>query len=246
VERLALAYASSPLLFWILGSVAAWALGTNLVWLLRSTALGKRPYGRGLVQVAQFLFFLGIPYLALGGWPRRPFQGLFSLEDLGLVGLNAGWPATRWLNAVGTAFGLGLAALLFLVLAWANARRAGGAPWLHFSARPWWAILVDGIYLQVHWAFYRTALAATLDEWYPAIFLGLGLIYLEWSLSPFWRRAWHSEAHAATAWLRAALALVAALLFLLTRNLWVCLIVHLLLELAFRRVAPFKPADQML
>ena len=34
-------------------------------------------------------------------------------------------------------------------------------------------------------------------------------------------------------WLRAALALGMALVFLLTRNLWVCLAVHTLIELGF-------------
>jgi hypothetical protein len=230
-------YASSPLPFWILGSILAYAVGANLVWLSRSRKLTRSLYGRGLKQIGRFLFFLGIPYLALGGWPRLPFQGLLSLEDLGLVGLNARWPATRWLDAAGTSVGLGLAALVLLSLAWVNAHRRAHSPWLRFTPQPWWEVLVDILYLEVHWAFYRSSLAVAMDALYPAVFLGLGLIYLEWSLNPFWRRGWHSESPAAERWLRAALAVIVALVFLLTRNLWACLGLHLLLELIFRRLA---------
>jgi hypothetical protein len=244
VDWLKLTYASSPLLFWLLGSILLCTLGTNLLWLIRATDIQESPYGRGFAQALRFLFFLGIPYLTLGGWPRHPFQGLLSLEDLGLVGLSARWPATRWLGAAGTAAGLGLAALLLLALAWANARRAGACSWLRFPPRPWWVLLGDVLYLEVHWAFYRSALALSMDNWYPAVFLGLVLIYLEWSLDPFWRQGWHSKAHATAQWLRSALALVVALLFLLTRNLWACLAVHLLLELALRRLGPAPAVAQ--
>jgi hypothetical protein len=238
MDGLVRAYASSPLLFWVLGSVTACALGTNLLWLLRSTGIQTWPAVRGLQRVVQFLFYLGVPYLALGGWPRDPFQGTLSLEDLGIVGLSARWPPTRWLSAAGTALGVGFVAFLLLVVARANAGKVGTGSWLRFPHRPWWAILVEVIYLQVHWAFYRAALALSLDTWTSAILFGLGLVYLEWSLNPFWRQAWHSEAHAAATWLRASLALLAALVYLLTRNLWACLAVHLLFETAFRRLVP--------
>ena len=45
-----------------------------------------------------------------------------------------------------------------------------------------------------------------------------------------------SKSLAAGQWLRAALALLASILFLLTRNLWLCLGVHWLLEMAFWRL----------
>jgi hypothetical protein len=90
------------------------------------------------------------------------------------------------------------------------------------------------LYLEVHWAFYRGALAVILDDGYAGAFLGLGLVYLEWSLDPFWRRGWGLGSQAAQRWLRAALVLIIALLFLLTRNLWVCLVAHSLIEFSMR------------
>jgi len=195
------------------------------------------------VQVGRFFFFLGIPYLALGGWPRQPYQGYLSLADLGLVGLTLDWPVTRWLGSVGLGLGLGLVALLILAFAWLNADRTAESSRLSFPSRSWWVLVVDVFYLQVHWAFYRGGLAIALDDLYAGVFWGLGLVYLEWGLNPFWRQDWRLESEAAGRWLQAALALVTALIFLLTRNLWICLGVHGLLVLVFWLVGAASKAD---
>lgn len=223
----------SRLWFWVLGSVLGYILGGNLLWWLRNRFPERPAFRCWLIEVGRFLFFLGVPYLALGGWPLPPLQGWLSPEDMGLVGLNARWPVARWLEAVGTGLGLGLIALPILALAWANACRWAGPSCLRFSPRPWWALLVDGFCLQIHWAFYRGALAVLLDNVYWGVFLGLALVYLEWGLNPRWRQGWRSPGEAGGRWLRAALALIAALLFLLTRNLWVCLALHWPLEQLF-------------
>ncbi len=234
IDRLASAANISPLLAWVWGSVAVYVLATQALWLIRGS--WRSPHRRWLVQVGRFLFYLAIPYLALGGWPRQPYRGLLSLEDMGMVGLGAAWPVTRWLEAVGLGLAWGSVALLFLLLAWRTANRAAGGVWLGFPRCPWWVLLVDVLYLEVHWAFYRSGMAVRLGDGdaklYAGVFVGLGLVYLEWSLNPFWRRGWRTESQAAAGWLRAALALIVAVLFLFSRNLWVCLGVHLLLELA--------------
>lgn len=224
----------SPLLFWVGGSLLVYALVVNAWWWGRNS--WHPPYRQTLVELGRFLFYLGIPYLALGGWPQRPYRGLLSLQDLGLVGLGGQWPVTRWLSVVGIGLGWGLAALLILVIAWAGANRRSDAMQLSFSSHPWWWILIDVLYLQVHWAFYRGALAVALNDAFIGSSLGLGLIYLEWCLNPFWRQEWRLEVHAAAPWLRAALALVMAVLFFLTRNLWICLGVHCALEFCLRRL----------
>lgn len=233
LDRLPLIDWESPLLPWVLGSVLAYALASNTLWLVRSRGSGRQRQGQWIVEVGRFLFYLGIPYLALGGWPRPPFQGLLLPEDMGWVGFNPRWPAARWLESVGTGLALGLGLLLILLVAWISANRGSGSYRLQFPRRPWWALVVDVLYMEVHWAFYRGALAVALGDVYAGVFLGLGLVYLEWGLNPFWRRGWRSKSLAAVRWLRAAMALGIALIFLLTRNLWVCLAVHASIELAF-------------
>lgn len=238
IETLASVANMSPLLAWVWASVGVYVLTTQALWLMRGS--WRSPHRLWLVQVARLLYYLGIPYLALGGWPRQPYRGLLSLEDMGIVGLGPAWPVTRWLEAVGLGLAWGSVALLFLLLAWRTANRDAGGVWLAFSRRPWWMLLVDVLYLEVHWAFYRSAMAVALGQGssslYAGVFLGLGLVYLEWSLNPFWRQGWRRDSQAGARWLRSALALIVALLFLFSRNLWVCLGVHLLLELAARQL----------
>ena len=225
---------ASPLRFWIGGSLLIGAVGVNILWFLRGSL--HRPVARWLLQLGRFIFYLVIPYLALGGWPQRPYQGLLSLEDMGIVGLSEHWPVTRWLEAAGVGLGWGVVALVLMVLAWTMANRRNLDTSLRFAPTRGWAVLLGVLYLQVHWAFYRGALTVMLDDAYAGAFLGLGLVYLEWGLNPFWRQGWGQASRAAVRWLRASLALVTALLFLLSRNLWVCLAVHLLIEYALRQL----------
>ena len=234
LDRWASAIATSPLAFWIGGSLLVYVVGANSLWLLRN-ALQRQPV-RWLAQVGRFAFYLILPYFALGGWPRQPYQGLLSLEDMGLVGLGEHWPVTRWLEAAGIGLGLGALALLLVVVAWVSANRRDGRTRLIFSPSRWWVVLVGVLYVEVHWAFYRGGLTVMLEDAYAGAFLSLGLVYLEWTMDPFWRQGWQTESRAAGRWLRAAMALVITALFLLTRNLWVCLAVHVAMEVLMRQL----------
>lgn len=255
----------APLFPWIVASLVAYVVAANVLWAIRSTARGKgwmgSPYVRILAYAGSFFYHLGVPYLVLGGWwpfsgdigipGWQPQQGLLALADMGLVGLGQQWPVTRWLEAAGTGLALGLFSLLALGFAWLNASRLStGRPpagadsrplSLEFAPRPWWAVLVGALYLEVHWAFYRGTLAVILDDVYAGVFVGLVAVCLEWLLSPFWRRGvappTGTVPDAGRAWLNAGLALTSALLFLLTRNLWICLSIHWLLALAFWALA---------
>lgn len=238
--------ADAPLLFWVGGSILAYVGMANLLWWIRSTVWLRSLYGRAVFQLGRFLYYVVVPYLVLGGWRPRVLgwqsqQGLLALEDLGLVGLSLQWPATRWLEAAGTGLAVGFLVLLLLWLAWASASRlspnAPRAVALSFARRPWWAVLVSILYLEVHWAFYRGALAVALGDVYAGVFWGLAAACLEWALNPFWRAGWQTAAQAGRAWLNIGLALTSALLFLLTRNLWICLAVHWLLALVFWALA---------
>ncbi len=117
-------YVSSPLLFWIWGSVLIYGLTTGILWLFKDS--WPSPHRRWLVQAGRFVFYLVIPYLALGGWPQRPYRGLLSLEDMGFVGFGGHWPVTRWLEGAGAGLG-GAGCPAGPGLAWKNAnRRADG------------------------------------------------------------------------------------------------------------------------
>jgi hypothetical protein len=248
VEYLRQIDTSSPLLHWVLGSVLAYVALAHVLWLVRSRSLWRPLYSGLLEQTGRLLFFLGVPYLALGGWPRPPLSGLLSLADLGFVGWGPSWPATRWLQAAGNGLGLGLAASAILLLAWVIANRGmtreSAYRGLWFPSRPWWWLLVDVLYLEVHWAFYRGALTLLLDDAYVGVFVGAALIYLEWGLDPLWRQGWRQGSQAASRWLCSAQALIAAVIFLTTGNLWVCLLVHGLIQLTFWHLGREHPAHE--
>lgn len=238
MDALIQALLQSPLSLFLIGSVLLYAVAENAYhWLPRARPEILRPLSIALSiaqPIGSLLFYLAIPYLALGGWPRRPLQGLLSPADLGLVGPGAAWPATRWLEALSTSLGIGLLTFLVLFGAWKGALQSAGER-RSFPARPVWRLLIEGLYLEVHWAFYRGAVAVLLDDVYLGVFFGLALVYVEWSLNPAWRAGWRDRAQAVR-WLRTGLALASALLFLLTRNLWGCLLMHWLVEMAFWRV----------
>jgi hypothetical protein len=228
--------AETALMAWVLGSVLINALATNTLWFIKDTYAWFLPYRRWVEEAGRLVYYVGIPYLVLGGWPQGPNRGLLSLGDMGIVGLDGLWSVNRWLQAAGTGLGWGLIVLLFLVLSWVNANRHAGTLRLGFLPVPWWHVLVDLLYLQVHWAFYWGALSLIMGDPYVGTFLGLGLVYLEWGIDPFWRRGWCEQSLAAARWLRTALTLAIAVLFLLSRNLWVCFLAHGALELALRQL----------
>lgn len=221
---------------WLLGSVSLNALATNALWLIEGSHSWDRFYRSWVWEGARFLYYVGIPYLALGGWPQGPNRGVLSLGDMGIVGLDGVWPVTRWLQAAGAGLGWGLMVLVFLVLSWVAANRHAGERQLAFSPEAWWSVLVDVIYLQIHWAFYRGVLTVVTGDLYAGTFVGLGLVYLEWSSNPFWRQGWREQSVSATRWLRSAMALVIAVAFFLSRNLWICLLVHGVLEFVIRQL----------
>jgi len=229
------------LLLWVLGSVLAFALASNALWLARDTRLLTARTSPALLHAGRFLYYLGVPYLVLGGWPLEPYRGLLAPVNLGLAGLDASWTVSRWLEAAGTGVGVGLLALGFVGVAWLNANRREGTARLGFAVTPAWMLLVDGLYLQVHWAFYRGALAVLFDDLSVGVCWGLVLVCVESISSPFRRRCWRLQASAGDAWLLAVQALVSALLFLLTHNLWVCLAVHWALSLTSWALARHRP-----
>lgn len=230
-----------PLLLWTLGSILVFALGSNLLWLTWDRRRLAAPFGAPLLQAGRFLYYLGVPYLVLGGWPLPPYRGLLAPVNLGIAGFDSAWNVARWLEAAGTGVSVGLFALGFVTVVWLNANRREGSTRLRLSATSAWPLLVDGLYLQVHWAFYRGALAVLFGDLYVGVFWGLALVHAEWLTSPFWRGCWRREERAGDAWLLAVQSLVSALLFLLTHNLWVCLAVHWALSLAVWALARKRP-----
>lgn len=216
---------------WLLGSVALAILATNLTWVAvrrqarRVTAL--RPLG----WLAVSLFHLLPPVIA---W----VNGALSPYWLGVAGLD--WVASLATGAPLVAFVTG--GLLF---GWLVYRRSlSQAPPLAARLSRAGQILrsvVDAALLQWHWAFYRALAIAVLaagsgplrvseQAAYWGAWLAVGAVAAEATLNPFLRQRLGRPVEREAVLRQAALALGTTALFLLTRNFYLGLVLHLGVE----------------
>jgi len=242
------------LLLWIAGSIALYALAVNFLDYGRPGLSSLDPVGFGtgrartgpsphtrlgrlvtrldswphrfwLARIFRFAYYVGLPFLAL-------IKGAMSPRLLGLSDLD-------WIGGIGAGVPLGLGAFLLLVWGWSHylrslRRRKVERPRLaevHILSQPWgWPlILLEIIYLEAHWAFYRSGPLTVLGD-YWGVFAGLGIVFIEWATNPKLRRTLDTERRGEILW-NGSLALVIALIFLFTHNLWLCAIIHLGLEM---------------
>lgn len=220
----------SPLLPWVLGSMAFFALAAWGLWL---ALRGSGPGGRWTSLLASIpgqlaLWLARLLWLILPGYAAL-LLGILSPRLMGLSQVELGWSLGR-----GLLFAAG--ALAVLLAAGLSYRRA-------YPTRPPYLTLSHGITLTVvlvmeagalqwQWAFYRSAMiealagAATPAPIYWGTWLAAALLAVQGALSPF---LWHDLRRAGLAErrvLRAALLAATSLLYLLSRNFWLAWALH--------------------
>jgi len=248
VPELTLAWSEGWL--WLSGSLVLAALWTNLAWFFhrpRAGAIGgfvtrlvAWRFAPGLLQLLRLLYYVGVPFAALL-WGHDAVVGrLLGLQPLELpmsgreevsAAIAANW--LDWALDAGWAVTVGIGAWGLLALGWWAYRRAevvgqavvaageiDGASGADGSGG---VFLREAAYREVHWAFYRNApILAAGTYW--GVWIGLALVALEAALNPAWRRGLADPQRAPAQLMRAALAVVSSVLFLLTENLWLALI----------------------
>ena len=135
--------------------------------------------GRFALEGARFVFYLGLPYLAL-------LSGAFAPRDAGLQGspvsdLLLGWTPEAWARALGHAAALGAFTLVTLAaLVW-QIRRAQGYPptALGVEHHSLAVSIREAVYAEAHWSFYRTWPMALLSDARWASLGGLALATFE-------------------------------------------------------------------
>jgi len=221
---------------WTLASMTVAVLVILFVGPTQLDRLRATPGGRLLEQFLRLIYFIGMPYAAL-------LAGSLASIDLGLTGAGGsllGWSPAEWLRGLGTALMLG--AIVFLPIGLASRQIARAGQPLGTDDRSAGAVIVDAIYAEIHWAFYRAAPLILLADVYAAVIFGALLVGVEWivvlirngvSPSPEERQKWLR---------RSTLLTLSAALFALTQNVWLAILTHLVLELAWkvwlRRLAP--------
>ena len=230
---------------WLIASFLAIVVATNLTWL----AIRHRPrlaeFRHGplapLGWLVLALFYLLPPYLGMR-------EGILSPYSLGLSEIN--WPATL-------SDGMALSGIIVggVVFGWLTYRRSlpeGPLPSGMARLIPALRAPVEAMLHQWHWTFYRAAMAEWLvlkplsargvpalasvsdafqgEPLYWGACLGLGVVCLEIGLDPFSRATLHRSGDGHAVIRRVALAVATTGLFVITRNLWLCLIVHVAVE----------------
>lgn len=240
---------------WTLASMVIFVLVALAVPPARAAQLRITAGGRMVEPAARLIYYIGLPYAAL-------LTNSLALIDLGLAGNSGGvlgWSGTDWLNALGSWLVVGFMALAPIGLAARQLARQGRL--LGVDVRPAGAIIVDSVYSEVHWAFYRAAPLILLNDAYLAALIGVGLVAVEQAVT-LAHSGLGREAEDRQSWLGQLLLLaMSSTLFVLTRNTWLIIALHVIVELALKvwtsrwvyrpiapplEVAPAEPADQPL
>ncbi len=231
---------------WILGSMVVYVLTILFVSPAVLERLQATIRGRSLILVVRLVYYIGVPYAAL-------LTRAIAPVDMGLTGVGGsllGWTGAEWLHDLGMGLLAGAVTLIPLGLAARQMARAG-CPFgvdEHTSS----AVVVDGVYAEIHWAFYRTAPLIILENAYVATLIGLGLVGVELLVSLI-RNGLGQRPEERQAWLETALLLtLSAVLFVLTRNVWIIILTHIAVAVLLktwtthlaRRPASFAPVAQ--
>ncbi len=222
--------------FWTLASMTVAVLVLLFVGAPQLDRLHAVPGGRFIEQALRLIYFIGVPYAAL-------LTGSIASIDMGLSGAGGsilGWPPADWLRGLSTALTLGAIVLLPIGLASRQIARASQP--LGVDQRSAGAVIVEAIYSEIHWAFYRAAPLILLGNAYTAALFGALLVGVEW-LVALMRNGLRLLPEERQAWLRrGALLALSAAMFALTQNVWLAILLHTTLELIWKfwlqRLAP--------
>lgn len=227
---------------WVGFSIGLYALGVQFAWYYRRPRPGRPgrwvetvkgwPYVSWLVEAVIFLYYIGIPYAGL-------LRGVILPRLMGLTDPD-------WVKGIGLGAVLGGGTfLLSALICWWYARATASLPpptrkrlgaSLGHDSISGWGLLREAIYLQTHWAFYRSVVILLLDDHYIGAFLCFLLIILEWAINPAWRDDLNSPWRSAKPLMRWSTAFSTAIIFLFIRNLWLLVPIHWAIEVTCQRL----------
>jgi hypothetical protein len=231
------------LALWACLSIGLYALGADIAWHYRRPRPGRIgrwvglvkgwPYYHWLLEAIRLLYYIGIPYAVL-------LRGVALPRLMGLTHLD-------WVRGIGLGTALGGGTFLILAFTWwwyaravaalpPSARERQGTSLRFAGSTNGWSLLREAIYLETHWAFYRSATILLLDDYYVGIFLGFLLVTLEWSMNPAWRKDWGLSWRSVDILMGWSMAFATTIVFFFIRNLWVLVPIHWGIGIACRNL----------
>lgn len=216
-------------------SIAVYVLAANFAWVQRAPRENrwgrfvrwwhKHWLGRALGELARWLYYLALPWATL-------MLGYSTMRALGVWGMD--WLAPAPLFGV-----LTIGAAVVLVWVWRPYAQVAHPHAVDESGWNWARHIIEILYREAHWAFYRAGPILWLDDFYWGSFFGLVLALIEGWSNPATRANVEDITRADAPLWSGSLAIISALVFIFTQNAWYCLIVHLWLDQGLRGVIGF-------
>jgi len=223
---------------WLVLYVGLYALAGITTWHFRQvsgpdekplvTQLRSWPHwslaGRALWLVGS----MGVPYAAL-------LLGVVSPLDLGLIQLD-------WLSGIARGAAWGVSAFFLLAFSWwiygrAIAGSSQDRSLASIGHRRLAQALMFALADESRWAFYRGIAIPWIGQYYGA-YAALLLALVVPCLSPWIRARLRRVGRRESLLFRASLAVISATAYVLTGNFWICLALHVLLDISLSYLIP--------
>lgn len=198
-----------------------------------NTRLVPRTAFGAVVELLRFGFYVGLPFLAL----------LLGWIDVRVMGLGT----VDWAEGARWAIIILLAAWLLLMVIWLPYLRAtADVPAAPNSIRSFPRRLVELVYMQFHWAFYRAAAISLLigiipDAVYWGVAIGLVMVCAEALTNPRIRQHLNRLGEADAVVWNAGQAVINALAFLVTLNFYLLIMIQFVLEVTVPHLRSAPP-----
>lgn len=176
---------------------------------------------RGAIgELARWVYYLVLPWATL-------MLGYNSARSLGVWNLN--WLMNIWIGLI-VAVG-GVIVFLWVWRPYAQSEHPEAVDLTGWNgARQ----IIEAIYQEAHWAFYRSGPILWLSDYYWGSFIGLALSLIEGWTNPTVRVNIRDITRADAPLWAGSLAIVSVLVFVYTQNTWYCLLIHLALNFILR------------
>jgi hypothetical protein len=224
----------------IILSILLYTISANLAWasiaprgdrFSRFVGWWNRQRLRGVIlELARWIYYLAFPWAALMlGYTTARAMGVWNLD----------WLMNLWIGVIVAAGG----AIVF-VWVWRPYAQSEHPEAVDLTGWSGARQIIEAIYQEAHWAFYRCGPILWLNDYYWGSFLGLTLNLIEGWTNPAVRTNIHDITRADAPLWAGTLSIISVLIFLYTQNTWYCLIVHLLLNYVLRPLIGLGTATQ--
>jgi hypothetical protein len=201
-------------------------------------------------HIAQFFYFVGIPYCALTFGVLTPrLLGLTGLEHFILIDWNSEFLAVQmqqaltlmlleWLMDSHVVILTGMVAILIVLGIRVGLIRSG----LELTT-PRDSVLMT-VYYGLHWAFYRAIFWSVTGDLYLGVVLGIGFVMLEWALLIWTQKSWQIQQQRFLTY--TMILILSATVFFYGPNLWLLWPIHLIMVMILSRLRMDIPLETRL